>query len=67
MRELSSMTPVSTSTSVWRRYSPQLENCSGSPVRGTPLKIISRNDIRPVRSPSQNGELHDSASRCGRK
>jgi hypothetical protein len=67
MREVSTITPVSISVSVCRRYSLQLGKGSGNPVRGTALNTSMRNDMRPVCSPSQNGELQDSASMCGRK
>ena len=37
------------------------------PVRGKRRKTVVRNDFSPVSRPIQNGELVDSASRCGRK
>ena len=48
-------------------FAPARKRLPAVPCAGMPLNTIRRKDIRPVRSPSQNGELHDSASRCGRK
>ena len=47
--------------------SAQLENVSGMLVRGNLSKTLQRYDFSPVLRPIQNGELADSASRCGRK
>ena len=47
--------------------SAQLENVSGMLVRGNLSNTFVRYDLRPVFMPSQNGELVESASRCGRK
>src|SRR5262249_13401245 len=43
------------------------ENVSGMFVRGNRSKTLQRYDFRPVFIPIQNGELVESASRCGRK
>ena len=42
-------------------------NVSGMFVRGKRSKTLQRYDFRPVFMPIQNGELVESASRCGRK
>src|SRR6202040_4272797 len=48
-------------------YALQDSNCSGTPVRGNLRNTVVRNDLSPVLRPIQNGELVDSARRCGRK
>src|SRR5579872_866168 len=48
-------------------YSDQLANVSGMFVRGNLSKTLQRYDLSPVSIPSQNGELAESASKCGRK
>src|SRR5215470_18516091 len=62
--------PVSMQFSLTRRltkfsYALQDSNCSGTPVRGNRRKTVVRNDFSPVLRPIQNGELVESASRCG--
>src|SRR5579872_5458308 len=47
--------------------SDQLEYVSGMLVRGNLSKTLQRYDFNPVFIPCQNGELAESASRCGRK
>ena len=47
--------------------SAQLVNVSGMLVRGNLSNTLQRYDLSPVFIPSQNGELVESASRCGRK
>src|SRR6202040_2327238 len=64
--------PVSMQFSFTKRlvkfsYALQDSNCSGTPVRGNLRKTVVRNDLSPVLRPIQNGELVDSARRCGRK
>jgi hypothetical protein len=49
--------------STWRRYSPQLANRSGVPVRGISSKTAMRYDFSPVFSPRQNGDEVDSANK----
>jgi hypothetical protein len=39
----------------------------GNPVRGNDDSNMRRKDCMPMSSPSQNGDEHDSASRCGTK
>src|SRR5256885_444133 len=48
-------------------YALHDSNSSGTPVRGNRRKTVVRNDFRPVLRPIQNGELVESASRCGKK
>ena len=48
-------------------YSLQDSKTSGMPVRGKRRKTVVRNDFKPVLRPIQNGELVESASKCGRK
>src|ERR1051325_7033665 len=48
-------------------YSLHDSNCSGIPVRGNLRNTVVRNDFNPVFRPIQNGELVESASKCGRK
>src|SRR5882672_11952942 len=48
-------------------YSLHDSKCSGIPVRGNLRKTVVRNDLSPVLRPIQNGELVESASRCGTK
>ena len=57
------------STSVFDVLSYSLHDWkwSGMPVRGKRRNTVVRNDFSPVSRPIQNGELVDSASRCGRK
>src|SRR5687768_3995611 len=47
--------------------SAQLANMSGMFVRGNLSNTFVRYDFSPVFMPSQNGELVESARRCGRK
>src|SRR3954471_18268756 len=56
-------------TSRFRKFSYALHdsNCSGTPVRGKRRNTVVRNDFNPVLRPIQNGELVESASKCGRK
>src|SRR5271167_2652776 len=56
-------------TSRFTKFSYALHdsNVSGIPVRGKRRNTVVRNDFRPVFLPIQNGELVESASRCGRK
>src|SRR5712691_10034681 len=48
-------------------YALQDSNCSGTPVRGNRRNTVVRNDFKPVFLPIQNGELVESANKCGRK
>src|SRR5690242_2039939 len=48
-------------------YALHDSNCSGTPVRGNRRKTVVRKDFSPVFRPIQNGELVESASKCGRK
>src|SRR5467141_3280646 len=52
-----------------RKFSYALHdaNWSGTPVRGNRRNTVVRNDFKPVFLPIQNGELVESARRCGRK
>ena len=52
----SSITPAFTSTSTVRAYSSQPAKRPGRPVRGSSCEMASRQLLRPVSSPSQNGE-----------
>src|SRR5262245_44488975 len=61
------MEPVSTSEVTVSSNSLQEPRVRGMPVRGKERKTTLRYDFRPVRRPSQNGELVDKASTCGRK
>src|SRR6202047_169258 len=56
-------------TSRFTKFSYALHdsNCSGTPVRGNLRKTAVRKDFNPVFLPIQNGELVESASKCGRK
>src|SRR5579864_8575747 len=56
-------------TSRLRKFSYALHdsNCSGTPVRGKRRNTVVRKDFSPVLRPIQNGELVESARRCGRK
>src|ERR1700730_13759068 len=56
-------------TSRFTKFSYALHdsNCSGTPVRGNLRNTVVRKDFSPVLRPIQNGELVDSAKRCGRK
>src|ERR1700675_1178774 len=48
-------------------YALHDSNCSGTPVRGNLRNTVVRNDFSPVFLPIQNGELVESANKCGRK
>src|SRR5580658_4263045 len=48
-------------------YALHDSNTSGIPVRGKRRNTVVRNDFRPVLRPIQNGELVESASKCGKK
>src|SRR5215471_18990189 len=62
-----SMQLVRTSRSTKFSKSAQESNVSGMLVRGNRSNTLQRYDLRPVFMPIQNGELQESASRCGRK
>ena len=49
-----------------RWNSAQLSRRYGSPAVGRLSKILLRQDARPVSAPLKNGELAESASKCGR-
>ena len=57
--------PASSSRPGGRR-SPRSRSAAGSPPAGSPRKTGTREDIRPVRSPCQNGELTERARNSGR-
>src|SRR5947209_18588122 len=64
--------PLSMQFSFTRRftkfsYALHDSNCSGTPVRGKRRNTVVRKDFSPVFLPIQNGELVESARRCGRK
>ena len=67
MRLALSMQLVRMSSPTSPSKSAQLVNVSGIFVRGNLSKTLQRYDFRPVFMPSQNGELVESARRCGRK
>src|SRR5688500_13236275 len=62
-----SMLLVLTSRLTKLSKSAQLVKVSGMLVRGNLSNTLQRYDFNPVFRPIQNGELADSASRCGRK
>src|SRR3989442_1887165 len=64
--------PLSMQFSFTRRftkfsYALHDSNCSGTPVRGNLRNTVVRKDFKSVYLPIQNGELVESASKCGRK
>ena len=55
-----------TSVVISRWNSPQLSSRYGSPAFGRFSNTLTRQDVSPVSRLLKNGELAESASRCGR-